>query len=71
MDWVPPIPVVCIPIDAAKSAAPNDNACNRELDEAISLTLTNPAAVSIIASKFILLEIIFEDSILDTKASTA
>ena len=42
--------MVCIPIEAAKSAAPRLIACNRGLEAAISSTCAIPAAVSMMTS---------------------
>ena len=65
------MPVVCIPIEAAKSAAPMLSACSRGLDAAISSTWAKPAAVSMIASKLIRLLRPFAISTELTSASTA
>jgi hypothetical protein len=62
---------VCIPIEAAKSAAPSDIACKRGLEPAISSTLLMPAALSMMTSKLIGLARPVAASIALTSASTA
>ena len=65
------MPVVAIPIEAAKSAAPSDMARKRGLAAAISFTFEIPAALSIITSKAIGFSRPRAVSIALTKASTA
>ncbi|KTF07036.1 hypothetical protein MGSAQ_001468 [marine sediment metagenome] len=50
---MPPMPVVAMPMDAAKSAAPRLMACRRGDAAAISSTWQMPAADSMITSKAI------------------
>jgi hypothetical protein len=65
------MPVVAIPIEAAKSAAPSDIACRRGLDAAISSTCAMPAADSMITSKAMGFSRPFARSTAVTSASTA
>ena len=65
------MPVVCIPIEAAKSAAPRLIACIRGLAAAISATFWKPSAVSMMTSKPIRLVRPFAVSIAVASASTA
>ena len=65
------MPVVCIPIEAAKSAAPRLIACIRGLAFAISAAFRNPSAVSMITSKPTFFWRPFAASIAEASASTA
>ena len=68
---MPPIPVVAIPIEAAKSAAPRLIACRRGVAAAISSTWEMPAADSMMTSKAMGLVRPLAFSIPVTSASTA
>ena len=65
------MPVVAIPIEAAKSAAPKAIDSILLLERAMSFTLVMPAALSIIISKPTFFERAAAFSTADTRESTA